>query len=249
MTSYGASKYIQAQLMRAVDAALTTGGTHAVTTCASLRDRHPNLSPDEVRTLVERRYVATVASSGAAAGAIAIAPVAAGVGAAVLDAVGFIGLSVRLVLIGAALAGDPLDDEERLRTLALAALVGKGAYGVIQEATKRTGTHLGARAAKAVPLETIRAINKVLGRNFVTRYGTRQGILVLGKALPAGVGALLGAGGNAALAAGVIKGAHRFCGPAVQTWDEVMVNLSTTTNTADFRTWGRPDDGPLPAAA
>ncbi|KQT01264.1 hypothetical protein ASG23_06735 [Cellulomonas sp. Leaf395] len=235
--------------MRAVDTALTTGGTHAVEVCASLHDRHPNLSPDDVRRLVERRYMATVTTSGAAAGAIAIAPVAAGVGAAVLDAIGFIGLSVRLVLIEAALAGDPLDDQERLRTLALAALVGKGAHDVIREATKRTGTHLGAKAAKAIPLETIRAINKVLGRNFVTRYGTRQGILVLGKALPAGIGAVLGAGGNAALGASVIKGAHVFCGPAVQTWDDVAVNLGAEADVADFSNWRRPDDGSMPAAA
>ena len=59
--------------------------------------------------------------------------------------------------------------------------------------------------ANAVPLQTIRSVNKVLGANFVTRYGTQRGVLVLGKAAPFGVGFAIGAGGNLFMAKGVIK--------------------------------------------
>jgi len=189
-------------------------------------------------------FLAAVVGSGGAAGAAGLVP-GGGLPAGALDAVAFVGLSVRLVLLEAALAGDPLDDEERLRTLALGAMVGKGAFEILQKAAKRTGTHLGIAAAKAIPLETIRAINKVLGRNFVTRFGTREGILVLGKAMPAGVGAIIGAGGNAALGAGVIKGAHIICGPAVATWGEVAVSLYVAPSPTMRATWNRPDDDGL----
>jgi hypothetical protein len=49
------------------------------------------------------------------------------------------------------------------------------------------------------------SINKVLGRHFVTKYGTRRGILVIGKVMPFGVGFAIGAGGNLMMARGVIK--------------------------------------------
>lgn len=246
MTTFDASMNLQGLLTRAFDTALTTGGSHAVETVAAVRARRPERSPEQVRKLIEKRYMATVASSGAVAGGIPIPGV--GVAASVLDAVGFVGLSVRLVLIESALAGDPLDDVDRLRTLALGAMIGQGAFGVIQEASKRTGKYWGVKAARAVPLETIRAINNVLGPDFVTRYGTRQGIIVLGKAFPAGFGALLGAGGNAALGAAVIKGAHLLCGPTVEAWDEVVVAADSTLA---FFNRSRPgDDGDLmPAAA
>ncbi|MFI7517479.1 hypothetical protein ACIBVK_28680 [Micromonospora echinofusca] len=41
-----------------------------------------------------------------------------------------------------------------------------------------------------------------LGRNFITKYGAKQGILVLGQAAPFGIGAVIGGGANAALATG-----------------------------------------------
>ena len=75
----------------------------------------------------------------------------------------------------------------------------------IRRTAGRTGPHLGKIVANAVPLQTIRSVNKVLGANFVTRYGTQRGVLVLGKAAPFGVGFAIGAGGNLFMAKGVIK--------------------------------------------
>lgn len=62
---------------------------------------------------------------------------------------------------------------------------------------------------KAVPASTLRQINKVMGQHFVTRYGTRQGILVLGKIAPFGFGAVLGAGGNHLLGQTTVKATQK----------------------------------------
>jgi hypothetical protein len=64
-----------------------------------------------------------------------------------------------------------------------------------------------------VPVATLRNINRVLGRNFVTKYGTKQGILVLGKTVPFGIGAVIGAGGNAAFAQFTIRSTKKSFGP------------------------------------
>lgn len=44
----------------------------------------------------------------------------------------------------------------------------------------------------------------------MTKYGTKRGILVIGKVMPFGVGFVIGAGGNLAMALGVIKTAKRM---------------------------------------
>jgi hypothetical protein len=47
----------------------------------------------------------------------------------------------------------------------------------------------------------------------LTRFGTRQGALLLGRALPLGIGAGIGAAGNAALARAAISTAREAFGP------------------------------------
>jgi hypothetical protein len=66
---------------------------------------------------------------------------------------------------------------------------------------------------QAVPIETVRRINGVLGQNFVTKYGTKQGIIVIGKMAPFGFGAAIGGTGNAVMARMAIKAARSAFGP------------------------------------
>ena len=70
-------------------------------------------------------------------------------------------------------------------------------------AAGRTAPHWGGQVVKKIPIETVRAVNKVLGKNFVTKAG-RQGIVVLGKWIPYGIGALIGGTANLAVSQGVI---------------------------------------------
>lgn len=58
----------------------------------------------------------------------------------------------------------------------------------------------------------------MLGRNFVTRFGTRQGIIVIGRLAPFGIGAAIGGGANAAIGYGVVRACRRAFGPAPSTF-------------------------------
>lgn len=60
----------------------------------------------------------------------------------------------------------------------------------------------------------------VLGKNFITKYGTKQGVIVLGRVAPFGIGAVIGGGANAALAALAVRAARRAFGPAPESWPE-----------------------------
>ena len=53
----------------------------------------------------------------------------------------------------------------------------------------------------------------------MTKYGTKQGILVLGRVIPFGIGAVIGGVANAAFSQGIVKAADRAFGSAPETWE------------------------------
>lgn len=103
---------------------------------------------------------------------------------------------------------DPADLDRR-RLLFFAALLGDAGAKAVQNASQRVGKHWAKKIVTAIPTPTIRQLNKVLGHNFITKYGTTQGILVLGRELPFGAGGA----GNYLLARAAIKAARGAFGP------------------------------------
>jgi hypothetical protein len=67
----------------------------------------------------------------------------------------------------------------------------------IPKIAERTGQHWAKQIVAKVPTSKLLQINKELGRNFITKYGTKQGIIVLGMAVPFGIGAVIGGGASA----------------------------------------------------
>jgi hypothetical protein len=61
-------------------------------------------------------------------------------------------------------------------------------------------------------------MNKTLGYRFVTKYGTKQGILVLGREVPFGIGAAIGGGGNYLIGQGSVRAARKAFGPPPPDW-------------------------------
>lgn len=72
------------------------------------------------------------------------------------------------------------------------------------------GKGLGAKATSRIPVETLRQINRGLGRTVITKYGTKRGAIALGRALPLGIGATIGAGANYALTRAIARQADSF---------------------------------------
>ena len=65
--------------------------------------------------------------------------------------------------------------------LLLMILAGPDGVAVVEKVAGRAGAHQGRRLVGAIPIAGIQRINRLLGPNTVTKYGTKQGILVLGK--------------------------------------------------------------------
>ncbi|MFC0543027.1 hypothetical protein [Kutzneria chonburiensis] len=190
---------------------------------ARARQRNPDATPAQVVRTLERMYVSAVAGTGAAVGATAAAP-AVGTGIALALSAGeffsSLELSTLFALSLAEIYGVQLDEIERRRTLVMGVLLGESGSTTISKAAERTGQHWARQLVGKVPTATLKQINKVLGKNFVTKYGTKQGIIVLGRVVPFGIGAAIGGGANATMAALAVRAARRAFGPAPEAWSE-----------------------------
>lgn len=188
-----------------------------------LRRQRPDASPAQIVKRLDAEFRTATISAGTGVGAAAAAP---GVGTAAAlalsggEVVGFLNATALYVLSRAAVHDVALTEIERRRTLVLAVMLGQAGAASIQQVAERTGPHWARAVVRRIPMSQIRAVNKVMGRNFVTRYGTRSGVVVLGRVVPFGIGALIGGGANALASHGIIKAADAAFGPAPSTWPD-----------------------------
>lgn len=200
-----------------------------------LRRTRPHATPEELLRALERHYLTTVAASGGAAGAVAVVPAvgqAAGLAINVAEIPVFIEATVVFALAYAEIHDVQIDELERRRTLVYAVLLGQSATAPIRAAAGRIGPHWGRAIVRGIDMNAIRAVNKVLGRNFVTKWGTKQGILVLGREIPLGIGAAVGAGGNTAFGYISVRAARRAFGPPPPGFPDHLLPEPTTPDGA-----------------
>lgn len=199
---------------------------------ARARQRNPEATPAQVIRTLERMYVSALTGTGAAVGGTAAAPgVGTGVALALSagEALSSLELSTLFALSVAEVHGVPIDELERRRTIVMGILLGGSGSATIASVAERTGQHWGRQVVAKVPVETLRQINRILGRNFVTKYGTKQGIIVLGRVAPFGIGAVIGGGANAAISALSVRASRRAFGPPPPSWPELMAGTPPTS--------------------
>ena len=189
------------------------------------------LTPEDTIRELERIYLGTVTAIGAMAGASAAFP-GVGTGASVATAAFEIGaFAEATALFGLAVAevhGLRVDNLEQRRALVLALLLGDEGVRILEESAR------GARRSRAkwaqvlshhASEETVRRANRRLAKHFVPRFGLQQGALLLGRAIPMGIGAGIGAAGNAALARASIAAARRVFGPPPERFPPPIVDV------------------------
>ena len=174
-----------------------------------IRANHPTYTAAQVVGELERQYRRAVIGLGAAGGAVAAVPgisTGAGLATGPAEIAAFLEVTAVFAHAVADVHGVHVDDPEAKRLLVLAVVLGGSGAELVERLAG------GASAWRALLLDKkgrAKEINKVLRRHLVTRYGSKQGALVLGRALPFLVGSAVGAAGNAALAQGSIVAARR----------------------------------------
>ena len=188
-----------------------------------LRHSHPDATPADAVTKLEKHYLAAVTASGAAVGSAAALP---GIGtltalsAVAGETVVFLEATAVFVLAVAEVHGIPAGHRERRRALVLAVLVGDEGRQAVRDlvGTARTGGGWLGESAATMPLPAVAQLNNRLVRYFVKRYALRRGVMTFGKLLPMGIGAVIGGGGNRVMGKKIIANAHQAFGPTPTRW-------------------------------
>lgn len=186
------------------------------------RHRRPDATPAEVVRALEHLYRSALTGTGAAVGSVAAVP-AVGTGTALALSGGEVLSTLELTALFAFSLAQihrvPLDDIERRRTLVMGIMIGGSGADAIPKIAERAGQHWAKQILAKVPRSKLLQINKVLGPNFITKYGTKKGIIVLGRVVPFGIGAVIGGGANLVLAESAIRASRRAFGPPPEFWD------------------------------
>jgi hypothetical protein len=205
-----------ALLQRALEKAIALAQSPVAGYVDRLRRARPLASPAEIIAVLEKQYLATVTGTGAAVGGAAVAPGIGTVAALALtggETALFLETTALFALAVAEVHGIRVDEVERRRTLVLAVALGDSGAMLVEKMAGRGGQQWGALLPEAIPMSSITAINKTLGRWFFTRYGRKQGVLALGRIAPFGIGVAIGAVGNRAFGRVVVDTSRRVFGP------------------------------------
>jgi hypothetical protein len=198
---------------QALTKALTFQSPVARNNFERLRRVHPDETPTELAKRVTGYYLSLVTTSGGAMGAAGAIP-GGGLASAAFDVVAFTEASVLYALTLAEIHGIHPEDIERRRLLVQTVLIGDSAITALNKGAGRTVPYWGKQIVNAIPMTAVYKANRVLGPRFITKYGTKQGVLVLSKQIPLGLGIGFGAVANHVIGRAIVGTAKKVFGPA-----------------------------------
>lgn len=208
---------------RGFDAFLSVQRPVVLAHLRSIRTRRPDANPAQVVAILERRYLTAVTTGGALVGASAAIPVV-GVGTSLVlsgvETAGFLEATALFAQSVGEIHGIAVDDPERTRTLVMALMLGNGGRDLIRQFAGQAAGVSPARSAfwgelvtKSLPAAGFGPLADRVQKAFVRRFAVTQGSSVIGRAIPFGVGAVIGGSGNHLLGRRVVHAARTAFGP------------------------------------
>lgn len=194
---------------------------------AAIRRKRPQASPGEVIHVLGRGYQLAVAITGGVGGAIAIVPTIGTIAAlatASAEALAALDASVLYALAVAEIHALPTEIPERRRALVLGVAMGESGQAALRKVTGKSG-NWAQDITNALPLTQLGPLNVTLTRWFIKRYVIRQGVLALGRALPLGIGLVIGTVGNLVIARAVIRATEQAFGPPPANWPGATASI------------------------
>ncbi|MFE4196923.1 hypothetical protein ACFRJ9_13750 [Paenarthrobacter sp. NPDC056912] len=188
-----------------------------------LQRRHPHDTPAQLAAKLERHYLIAISGGGAAVGATAVVPgigTAASLGLSALATIGFLETTALYASSLAELHGIRLTDPERARTMVMAIMLGEEGASLLGALSgqslgrgKGVTNAWGRTLTKKIPGSGFGVIRDTIQRAFLKSLVKRQGSAFLGRALPFGVGAVVGGAGNLVMGRAVVATAKEAFGP------------------------------------
>lgn len=179
-----------------------------------IRKSKPNATPAEVIRILERRYLAAVTVGGTAVGATAAIPAIGtltSVALSTVETAAFLEASALFAQSVTEIHGFGIDDPERARTLVMAMILGGAGSDLVEQlAGQVTGSgptrtkFWGELVTRNLPKSAVSKVGASLRTHFIKRFAAREGASIVGRAIPFGVGAVIGGSGNLLLGRRVV---------------------------------------------
>jgi len=209
-------------LTKTLDTVLRVQRPLALSMVKSLRSGHPDETPDKILQRLERNYLRDVTAIGGVTGASAFVPGIGTVTSMSLSALAVGGYLERTALFAQAVAelhGVHVENPEVARSMVMAIMLGEEGSQLMNTVLLQTGKASGVSNRWGMLLGGKSAgktfsVERTIRNMFIKRFLTRQSGALLGRALPFGVGAVVGGGANLALGRDVVKSARNAFGDA-----------------------------------
>lgn len=188
-----------------------------------LQRKHPHATAAQLAARLERDYLITVTGGGALVGGAAVIPgvgTAAALGLSAAAAVGFLEATALFSTSLAELHGVRLVDPERASTLVMAIMLGEEGTALLSSLSGQAAGQgkgptqaWGSLFTRQAPLAGFGSVRERIQAMFLRTLLKKQGTALLGRALPFGIGAVVGGVGNRVMGRAVVANAKEAFGP------------------------------------
>jgi len=205
-------------VVQGIDRVLTVQRPVVLAHLRAIRAGRPDATPEQVIRTLERRYLTAVTAGGAAVGASAVIP-AVGIGASLaLSAVetgGFLEASALFAQSVAEVHGIVVDDPDRARALVMTLVLGSAGTDLVRQLAGQAAgvgparnAFWGEMVTKSLPKAAVGRIADQMKKTFLKRFAITSGTSAIGRAIPFGIGAVVGGTGNNILGRQIIRGSR-----------------------------------------
>ena len=216
------------RLIRGLQAVMSAQRPAVLAHIRRIRRRRPAATPDEVIRMLERHYLTAVTASGASVGAASVIPaigIAASLSLSGVETVAFLEASALFAQSITEIHGIAVEDPQRAQTLVMALMLGGAGQDLVRQFTSQVSTgpvarteYWGEMVTKSMPRLMMGSLSDRLRKAFIRRFAVTQSGTVIGRAIPFGIGAVIGGAGNNILGRKVVTSARQAFGPAPALW-------------------------------
>lgn len=193
-----------------------------------LHKSKPNQSPAEVQKRIDAHFLNIVTGTGGAAGGAALIPgigFFTGMAAAAGESLFFLDAAAWHALASASLRGIDITEPERRRSLILVSMSGSAGTALIASAfggeslRKKAKVDTTAMISR-MGIPQLGSVNKLLIKAAKKRLLKNARLALIGKIMPLGIGAVLGATANRKLGNSLINSTRSSLGPLPTDWTD-----------------------------
>lgn len=192
-----------------------------------LQKKHPRATAAQLADILERDYLRAVTGGGALVGATAVVPGVGTVASLGLSAAATVGFLEATALYSTSLAelhGIRLTNPEKASTMVMAIMLGEEGTALLGTLSgQAAGREVSANKAwgnvlsKSMAVPGFGSIRSRIQKAFLKNLLKRQGSALFGRALPFGIGAVVGGAGNLMMGRAVVANAKEAFGPMPDT--------------------------------